>query len=448
MLPELTVSLRPNNQITIGLQNVVKKAPVTYQNRYYGRFHYDCESQSKIYETQAELKQWQKNLLADRIKQAKYKSSIEQRNKSKVSQSIHYSFAPVPPLDIIRKFQRELKLALCVALRFLALRKIALAIVWFARYRIPKPKKFSNIAGQRIREAGAAIDILCDGNPSQARVVTLTLPANHKQAFAALAAYSGYAINRLFQPIRRHFPEIAAWFFVWEHQRRGALHLHICIHCKDSEQSEKAGQTLLEQWHKVLCDISEQSGVCMFTNKTGKSCTIRSNHQNVNQVMEKSCGAYFSKYAGKCANIEENSYVHKFAKMYPPTRFWGSSKVVKDIIKENSFSFKLDSIPSDSKEKFDSLVELILEREVILFKEYEWKVETRKKFERIQKPFCYRYQNGKESKMNIESKPTKYIGVEKRIISEGYRYVFYVSPQDYRSLLETMSSETSMYGAF
>lgn len=435
-LPELFIKMRPNNQVSIGLQNVCSTRKDIYQHRYIGRERYSSEQDGIIATHKPELSQWQKNLLTARIAEQKLKTARLAKCK-KNTNPVSYDFRVAPPLDIIRKFQRKLKMALCVALRFLALRKIVYALTYFSQYRVPKARKFSHIAGQKIRECGAAIDILCNGKPSEARVVTLTLPADNTEAFAALAAYSGYAINRLFQPIRRHFEEISAWFFVWEHQKRGALHLHICIHCGDAKRSQEAGDILVEQWFKVLCDISEQSGVCMFTNKKGNACTIRQFHQNVNQVMEKSCGAYFSKYAGKASQSEENSYVHRFAQIYPPTRFWGSSKVVKNLIKENSFSFNLEENPIEIEEKFNSIRELLLEEEIVSFNEYDWDIQIRKVNKAVRKP-----------DISPLSKPKKYLSVETLTVSSGFCQVFYFPPPIYKKLLSLIPTTVSTFGDF
>ena len=153
--------------------------------------------------------------------------------------------------------------------------------------------------------------------------------------------------------------------------------------------------------------------------------------------MEKSCGAYFSKYAGKASQTEENSYVHKFARMYPPTRFWGSSQLVKNLIKENSFSFNLEENPIEIEEKFHLIREVLLEEEVVAFNEYDWDIKIRK----VDKW---------KSKKSFDSNdpPTKYVSVERHTISSGFCQVFYVKPETYKKLLGTLAGTVSAFGEF
>lgn len=198
--------------------------------------------------------------------------------------------------------------------------------------KLNKPKSFTKVSGQRLRECGAAIDHVAS-EPRFTHCVTLTLPANHEKAFTALAANSYYATNRLFQPIRRFYGDMCLWFYVWEYQGRGALHLHIAVYHPDETEGLYISQKLINQWHKILCDIGEVSETDMFLRKDGKSSTIRSKHQHHCQPMQKSLGAYFSKYAGK-----KESKQSWHCRKYPVSRFWGSSRTVKQVVKQLSFS--------------------------------------------------------------------------------------------------------------
>lgn len=243
--------------------------------------------------------------------------------KSEYLQNKHSRVA----LDIIKKSQRKHKSC-----------------------RLNKPKSFTKTSGQRLRECGAAIDKV-SSEPRFTHCVTLTLPANTREAFSALASQSGYIPNRLFQPIRRHYGHMCMWFYVWEYQARGALHLHIAIYHPDYEEGLLISQKLIDQWHKTLCDVGYKTNTDMFLRKDRISSTIRSNHQHHSQPMKKSLGAYFSKYAGKKESKQE-----WYCKRFPVSRFWGSSKTVKEQVKSMSFSQVWEYTKEESLEKVRAII--------------------------------------------------------------------------------------------
>lgn len=424
---ELVVTFRPNNQISLRLQNVVSARKDIYQCRYIGKSHYSHEENGLVIESTPSLKQWQKNLLADRIKSTKLASARLQ--KCKKHTKVSYDFSVSPPLDIIRKSQQLPWLAWCAAWKFLTLRKVVFALVYFGEYRTNRAKQFGNIQGQKLRECGSAIDMLCGGRPEFAHVTTLTLPASTEVAFDCIAARSGYIINRLWEPIRKAYGKDVAWFFVWEYQKRGALHAHICHYHPDATEGMLIGNILIEQWDKILHDISNESGIDMFEPLPQRKRTFYWQHQHHTQPMRKSAGGYFSKYAGKAEKSEENNYVRKFSQMRPPSRFWGSSSVIKKLIEENSISYKMNGIPSQLIDEMEVFKDIVLEKEVVLYDEYEWNITIRK---------IATWKSRKD--MNPNTAPTKYVSCERLTVSEGFCQVFYVSPSDYQQLLSRARS--------
>lgn len=234
-------------------------------------------------------------------------------------------------LDLIKKSQRAKKAECC---------------------RLNTPKSFTAKSGQKLRECGAAID-KHSGDPRFTHCITLTLPANHQDAYIALAAHSSYAINRLFQPIRRKYGDMCLWFFVWEYQKRGALHLHIALYHPDESEGLWLSQILIDQWHRILCDIGEMAATDMFCKMSKRASTIRSLHQHHAQPMRKNLGAYFSKYASK-----KESKQSWYCRKYPVSRFWGSCYALKDLIKRYSYDF---SLYTDNERSIEIIVENILE---------------------------------------------------------------------------------------
>jgi len=416
MFPEFKLVFRSNNQISICLQNVRTSYEKVYQ-----RCLYSCPTS-----------RYENDILVARRKAQINRKNYEQKSKAIAS----------PPLDIIRKFQRRsevsqiagsggidikifsfvceiysrCKLWLVGRFRFIVWEYLANLLYRRSQYYLSKPKEFGSDAGQKILESGAMIDRLCGDRPEFAHCTTLTLPSSCKAAYRCLASYSGYCVNRLFQYLRRHYGDMNYYFFVWEYQRRGALHLHICHYHPDLSEGMLIGNKLIDLWHIILCDISENSGIDMFLSGKGDYCTIRRLHQHHTQPMQKSCGRYFAKYAKKSAKSGKKYYVRHFSKIFPPTRFWGRSRALKKMCDENSYEFSSYSIPSVSREKFDEMESILLEEEIILFKEYQWRIEVDVKTE--------------------VSRNNRIIQFLNRVnVSEGVRKIFYLKSEDYQRLL-------------
>ena len=363
--PQLTVKVRPNNQIVITSGNY--------------------KARDKVVATSA----YMESSLLGYISRECIESAVA------VSQHFRRQLAkpkkPLPPLlDIIQKSQRPKPAPFS---------------------RLNKPKSFTKESGQKLRESGAAMSIACDGQHRRCREVTLTLPANTKEAFRALAANTNYAVNRLFQPIRRDWSTNALWFFVWEYQKRGALHLHIALYDDSEDECERMANVLIEQWHKVLVDVGDRANCCMFTAKQGDRCTIRSNHQNHTAPIEKDIACYFSKYAGKTES--KNNW---YCKAYPISRFWGSSKTIKAIVKANSAEFKCDSLSNSdlANENMTGIISDLLEKiKIVSIDSYDFEVSLKGSHK------LNHYKNGRKILSSYDG----------RCIANGTRYTIYCVPE-------------------
>lgn len=382
MQSQLRIALRPNNQITITKGSWKKALPET----------------ASLLGTPSPDR-YQLARFRDALKRKPVKDLAELTFEEKLDKLF-------PPLDIIENSQHGKK-APCMTLN--------------------RPKSFTRFSGQKVRESGAAISIASNNQPRFAHEVTLTLPANTKEAKTAIAAYSGYAINRLFQPIRRRYGNECLWFFVWEYQKRGALHLHLCVYHPDEAEGQYICSTLIEQWHKILCDISALANTCMFTAKQGDRCTIRSKHQHHTAPIRKDVGCYFSKYAGK-SESKNNWYVQQF----PVSRFWGSSYSVKKIIKENSIQIDYDyqGNGKETDRRYSELIEEITENSsVVSVSQYTFLISTPSKSE------VRKYPNGR--------KIIRF--TNRRIIAEGERTTIYTDSIGYQKILERLNQKKTEF---
>lgn len=219
-----------------------------------------------------------------------------------------------------------------------------------------KLKAFTKNARQRILESGAIVDSDCSLDSSFE--LTLTLPGSTRESYSAVSRWSGWIVNRMTQVIRRFEAKgyKIYWFFVWEHQKRGALHQHWCIATPhDPRLAKLLCRRLRSKWFKCLLEIQEKDGIDCF--KRGKGFGTWRNRPRVWQysykVIRKSVAAYFSKYASK--NVEVSEYnkekrkagvsESKFSKKAKktvktccicPSRYWGSCRRIKELIKKRT----------------------------------------------------------------------------------------------------------------
>lgn len=386
MKSQLKLELRPNNQLTLTIGSWRKPTQEAYKSAYLTNNEIQASRNFK------QKIEGGKRIIEDARQTNVYRSEIGIKPSKR-------------HLDIISKSQRAKKKPL---------------------YTGNTPKSFTRQSGQKLRECGAAIDIASEGILERCREVTLTLPANHEKAFKALADYSGYAINRLFQPIRRKYGSECHWFFVWEYQKRGALHIHICVFHECPCTCKEIAEKLIEQWHTILCDISEKSGTCLFTDKSGKACTIRKNHQNHTAPIQKAVGSYFSKYAGKLES-KQAWYCQK----YPVSRFWGSCQAIKNIIKENSLRYDLDLFrEQETQTKFESIIENVLSKlQVTSTSSYDFDIQL----------------SGK-ARLNRAKDGTSHIIHEQgKNVASGTRYTFYFDSKQFDYAYSLVEKEMQFF---
>lgn len=273
----------------------------------------------------------------------------------------------------------------------------------------PRIRNFSASGGQALRECGAAVDILCDGDVSKCRVITLTLPASGHDAYKCLSDYSAEATNRLLQIIRRKKDERFHYFYVLEHQKRGALHWHICLYHEDKEASSRVGAELVSKWRDILRDIGAKGGVDLLYAR-GFGRQIESHEmQSINQEMYAGCAAYFAKYAGKTVyarnGSREKSITEINAEKYPVSSFWGRSRNLVKLCRSYSLSREYVGLPEEVEWKYQEAIELLSHYSLVQIEEVPFDVV-------VNVPF-----------------------VGKKTISNGTRTVIYSKPEDYPVIL-------------
>lgn len=322
---QVKLSVRPNNQVTITIGDWCKKVlrPSTSAITEHDRV---CEKKLT-------------NLVKTYRYQREYFSGVTENRQNLFP----------PNLDIIQKKESRLKII---------------------QIRKNTPKSFTKISGQRLRECGAAMDIMSKGNLEECYEICLTLPANHEAAFHALAKNTYFATHRIFDYLKKQYHGEVSWFYCWEYQKRGALHLHMAVHHRASLLLPTICSDIKRAWVRILKDIGDiEGGISMFANKYGKE--VHEKHWQMHSAqIRKSVGSYFSKYAGK-----EESKNAWYCQKYPISRFWGSSKRIKKVISENSVEAVWDFQGDlESAEKFHAelLEKLIVCEEIVKISEYNF----------------------------------------------------------------------------
>lgn len=191
----------------------------------------------------------------------------------------------------------------------------------------PKVTAFGKNARHRLLEAGA---IMTQLHGKKVAIVTCTIPGNTNEAFRTVSRYSGWIMNRLSQIVRRAEGD-PAWFYVWELQKRGALHIHFAIGSSSLRQALSLAQEIECKWFDLLLELQDKCGVDVFKRSEWWSWrNLPQEWRSDVQVISKSVAAYFSKYASK-----QHSKSTATNKQYCPARWWGSSSTIKEGVNAN-----------------------------------------------------------------------------------------------------------------
>ena len=185
---------------------------------------------------------------------------------------------------------------------------------------LSKGTTFGRAAKRFIREAGALVD---RADKSHVVFLTGTLPGTTDASMMALAQWSGWVVQTVLNWVRDYAIDGRA-FGVWEWQKRGALHLHVCVECKTVQQAINLKKRWKARWIKIMDSVSLRSGQDLYGRKIGGTWK---NHKWVTrtdaQTVVKSVGCYLSKYLSK------GSQSLRRISRYAPSRWWFASKCLR-----------------------------------------------------------------------------------------------------------------------
>lgn len=187
-----------------------------------------------------------------------------------------------------------------------------------------KVTNFGLRAKRTIQRCGGALDATV--KKEDIIFLTGTLPGSTDAAFRCIAMFSSYLVDALKSWIAKRHKSTYS-FYVWEWQKRGALHLHYAVHIPDRNIAEKLIHDFKEEWTRLLFNISQKSGVDVFEKKHGGSWkNYPSMVQTIAQRVNKSVSAYLAKYCGKDCNRKHPGF-------YAPVRWWGCSRPLLELLR-------------------------------------------------------------------------------------------------------------------
>jgi len=186
-------------------------------------------------------------------------------------------------------------------------------------------------AKRRIMRAAGAMD-RNDSEIGNYLFLTATLPGDTEEAKFAIANYSHLLIHRLKAWLGHRLSDRLE-FYVWEHQKRGALHFHYCIYVPDDAAKLNIEKGFKRQWVRLLDGIQSEFGCNVWGKWSVHSVRYRTAivQARVERVY-KSVGAYMAGYlSGKGDKHKQDKSIP-----YYPKRWFGVSRPLSTLIKNHS----------------------------------------------------------------------------------------------------------------
>lgn len=208
--------------------------------------------------------------------------------------------------------------------------------------------KYSLYGKRQLKRAGGALD---ESVPTDEVVfLTGTLPGSTVGAMDAIARYSSWVVHRLKAWVNKRCPSKLD-MYVWERQRRGALHIHYLCHIPDAESRQFVLDEFHAQWRRLMLRLSVLSGVDVFERSDGTTWKDDPRFPRTDaQICESSAAGYLAKYASKESG--------KRAGRFCPNRWYGISRPLLSKLRDLTMTIKLSAI---ARYKSEALHERIFE---------------------------------------------------------------------------------------
>lgn len=196
---------------------------------------------------------------------------------------------------------------------------------------LSKVRRFSLYARRMLARAGG-----CFAPASEGRLVFLTgtLPGGTQDAMRSLAEWSSWAVHllltKLFRAIGVKQSEVL-WEWVWEFQKRGALHWHMAVELPSVELAQGVIAEFRSVWCTVLRGVDSRVDCDLFERAEGGSHRHDDSVWRVDaQIARSSPSQYLSKYLSKDPTVEGGQ------NLYSPTRWYGCSRLLNQRLREET----------------------------------------------------------------------------------------------------------------
>lgn len=190
--------------------------------------------------------------------------------------------------------------------------------------------------------------------------LTATCPGSTPEAVRAFAEWSSWLADRVQKWLRDNFSHSAELgiselyhVYVWEYQRRGALHYHGLVVTSDYDRLADLWKPF---WYGLMEQVSQLAAVDIFARQKGGTWKgFMSKIQVDAQITQKSVAAYLAKYLGKGATDGGSDCPPN--RRWPPARYWGRTRNVRGLVLELTQQHELPPLSSEEVQHVRGLVE-------------------------------------------------------------------------------------------
>lgn len=264
------------------------------------------------------------------------------------------------------------------------------AIGFCDRVTVNRKRHFGNAQRRALLRTGAVMSRLYP-NAGQTYEVTLTIPGSTTSALKCVAAHTPWLTNRLMQVIRdmeRKTGVTLSWFYVWEWQKRGALHMHMALGSSDGQLAKRAADEIEYRWFELLLELREMTGIDVFARSYGGTWRDQpSEWQSHIAPIAKNLAAYFAKYASKDKDTREAERNGTPVRFYPRT-WWGRSRDLSAAVREQTIKVCLGYLTEDEAATWYQRLDEILSNYNHI-REYCYGFSVERKLKDSSKKRCY-----------------------------------------------------------
>lgn len=182
---------------------------------------------------------------------------------------------------------------------------------------LPRDKRFTKYGSKSCKEGAAVIE---KEFGRQCLFLTGTVPGSGLEVVRTIAAYSSYIVSRVNQWLRNNAEDVH-FVWVWEYQKRGALHNHVLVAATSRQQLASITERWHSFWIRLLKQVSRRARVDVFARDEDHSWWYQPEVVRTEaEWVKKSVARYISKYISKRACKVNNEL------FYNPAAWWGMSQ--------------------------------------------------------------------------------------------------------------------------